>query len=371
MKIETVSVRSIVTNRDGLHNYFGWPTVARLKDGRLAVVASGFRYYHKCPFGKDIISFSPDEGKTWSLPAITFDTPLDDRDSGVVPFGESGVLVTSCNCGADSRVFMDGCDKLPKVGAYIAAYLDLMHEETDLADYEGSLYRLSYDNGHTFGEIRHMPVSNPHGPVALDDGSFLWVGNAIDHGLIPEISCWKLYQDGTCEKLSDIAPVEGYASFEPYATVLKDGTVLVHIRVENSTSNEKYFTIFQSESHDGGKSFTVPHSIGLTTTSGAPAHILQDGDTLISVYAHRNEPHELRAAFSFDGGCTWDGDHVIASLPDPHADFGYPSSVVLKDGSMENHGTMSKITFWAGKDTPIYTFPTPVVRQVIWRYEKD
>ena len=98
MKIRLLSEpRVILSNPDGIHNYFGWPSVARLQDGTLAAVASGFRLAHVCPFGKSVMIRSSDEGKTWSPPEIIIDTPLDDRDSGIVPFGKCGVIVTSFN----------------------------------------------------------------------------------------------------------------------------------------------------------------------------------------------------------------------------------------------------------------------------------
>jgi len=46
VKIEVVSKKVICSNENSIHNYFAWPTVARLQDGRLAMVASGFRLTH-------------------------------------------------------------------------------------------------------------------------------------------------------------------------------------------------------------------------------------------------------------------------------------------------------------------------------------
>ena len=53
MKINIIKpAKVIMENRDSRHNYFGWPTVAHLKNDDIAVVASGFRLGHLCPFGK-------------------------------------------------------------------------------------------------------------------------------------------------------------------------------------------------------------------------------------------------------------------------------------------------------------------------------
>ena len=98
MKIKILEeARVVMSNYGSIHDYFAWPTVKRLKNGRLAMGASGYRMEHICPFGKAVLSFSEDEGKTWSVPAPIIDTVLDDRDTGLCPFGESGLIVTSFN----------------------------------------------------------------------------------------------------------------------------------------------------------------------------------------------------------------------------------------------------------------------------------
>ena len=78
-----------VVNRvqNTLFRYQGWPSVARDEDGTLYAVASSFRCEHICPFGKAVISYSTDGGKTYTRPAPVIDTPLDDRDAGICTFG--------------------------------------------------------------------------------------------------------------------------------------------------------------------------------------------------------------------------------------------------------------------------------------------
>ena len=96
MKIERLGdAKVIMRNSDSIHNYFAWPSAAKLQDGRIAVVASGYRLAHVCPFGITVISYSDEEGETFSPPAPIIDTPLDNRDGGVNAFGERGVVVSS------------------------------------------------------------------------------------------------------------------------------------------------------------------------------------------------------------------------------------------------------------------------------------
>jgi len=98
MKIEQIGApETVMHNPDSSHNYFAWPTATRLQNGKIAVIASGFRLKHVCPFGKTVISYSDDDGRTYTAPAPVFDTPLDDRDGGVMTFGKSGVVITAFN----------------------------------------------------------------------------------------------------------------------------------------------------------------------------------------------------------------------------------------------------------------------------------
>ena len=87
MKIINIGdTKVIMSNPHSKHNYFAWPTVTRLQNGKIAVVASGYRLRHVCPFGKMVISYSENEGETYTSPAPIIDTPLDDRDGGILAF---------------------------------------------------------------------------------------------------------------------------------------------------------------------------------------------------------------------------------------------------------------------------------------------
>jgi hypothetical protein len=145
MKIMTHGEPQIImSNPSSHHSYFGWPTAAKLQNGKIAVVASGFRRRHICPFGKTVISYSEDEGKTYTRPAPVIDTTLDDRDGGIVAFGESGVIVTSFNNHVDFQ------KSLPYADAYDHAYLDTVTNEEDARDI-GATFVFSSDFGVTFG----------------------------------------------------------------------------------------------------------------------------------------------------------------------------------------------------------------------------
>lgn len=331
MKITPIGdARIIMSNPFSKHNYFGWPSAARLQNGTIAVVASGLRLRHICPFGKTVISYSNDEGETYTLPAPVIDTVLDDRDGGIVPFGRSNVFVSSFNNTVRfQRQFAD---------AYSSAYLDTVTQE-EQDEYLGATFRISNDYGITFGDLHKSPVTSPHGPVELSDGSLLWVGRTFS----PEnsqmlgrdfIQAHKIYPDGTTEyvgKIDNIIDGEIPAlSCEPHTILLEDGTLLVHIRVQHDNN---LFTIFQSESTDNGKTFTLPRQL-LSRLGGSPPHIIKHSSgLLICTYGYREAPYGVRAMFSKDNGKTWDIDYDIY-INNVSGDLGYPSTVELKDGSL-------------------------------------
>ena len=90
--------RGIVYRADGgMFRYCGWPTVCKDDKGVLYAAFSGHRAAHVCPFGKDIMCVSYDEGKSWSAPMIINDTELDDRDAGILSLGNDTLMMTFFN----------------------------------------------------------------------------------------------------------------------------------------------------------------------------------------------------------------------------------------------------------------------------------
>lgn len=352
----------IMSNPMSLHNYFAWPTVARLKNGRIAAAASGYRLRHVCPFGKTVMSVSENGGETYSLPMPVIDTVLDDRDAGLCPFGESGLILTSFN---NSAAFQRS---KPYAEGYSLAYLDKVTPEME-DKYLGSTFRVSFDNGVTFGPLYKSPVTSPHGPVELADGTVLWVGrthSAVDIFEDGNKLCAYTLDPhtGEMELRGEIPPVfeDGVllGSCEPHTVGLPDGRLLCHIRVQE----HGYFSLYQSESADGGISWTEPVAL-LDKKGGAPSHmvLLRDG-VLLATYGYRQVPCGIRYMVSRDLGKTWSAGHVLyedlgeysldghTEDAGNHKDIGYPSTVECADGSLL---------------TVYYAHPTPEEPSVIFQ----
>lgn len=342
MKI--IGKKNICSNPDSVFCYFGWPSITRLPGGVLAMAASGFRMRHVCPFGKAVISYSPDEGESWTLPAPVIDTILDDRDSGIVPFGNGRVIFTSFNNTIEQqRKWAQGLPTstpAEKANAALTfAYLDAAEATGLESKYLGSTYKISDDGGMSFGKLHISPVTAPHGPMATNDGGLLYIGrrfsgdDSFDAGDKPYVECWRLNADDEFEYVSAIENIDNgnggvFNSCEPHAIMLPDGKIIVHIRVQNDC-----FTVYQSESTDGGRTFTKPHIL-LDRFGGSPAHLLlHSSGKLISVYGYRNAPYGIRYMVSDDEGASWQTNLVLDDQG-PSSDLGYPATVELKDGTL-------------------------------------
>lgn len=353
MKVVTIGdIKTVMSNPDSKHSYFAWPTATRLQNGKIAVVASGFRLRHVCPFGKTVISYSEDDGETYTYPAPVIDTPLDDRDGGVVAFGEKNVIVTSFN---NSAVFQR---EYAEGDAYSHSYLDTVTPE-DEEKYLGVTYRISNDCGVTFGEVRKSPVSNPHGPLEMPNGELLWVGRPFDKTDGDHLKAYLQTKDGEFHYLGRIDDIynksgEKALSCEPHSILLKDGSILTQMRVQKAG----FYTVFQSKSADGGKTWTKPRQL-LEDMGGVPPHLFRHSSgLLISTYGYVLEPFGVGVMFSRDEGETWETGHTLYTN-EVSNDCGYPSTVELRDGSLVTvfYGTPKK-----GEQS--------IVMQQKWRFEE-
>ncbi|MBR0538487.1 MAG: exo-alpha-sialidase [Clostridia bacterium] len=346
------SARTILEAPGQVNNYFGWPSIARLPNRKLAVACSGFRRGHLCPFGKAVMMTSDDEGDTYTGAAAVIETPLDDRDAGVVPFGVNGVIVTSFNNTREAQRNWN-----PDNAEYLS-YLETVTDAVE-ARYLGSTFRLSFDGGETFGDIFISPVTSPHGPTALRDGSLLWVGRTFaEDDFFTEnnrIEAWRVHTDGTMEFVGAVPPVYRNGMLidacEPSCIELPDGTLLCHFRAESGL-----FTVYQTRSVDGGLTWSAPTRL-LADQGGAPPHLyLHSSGVLISAYGYRAGPtYGVRLMLSADMGETWKTDLILWD-DGVSSDLGYPATVERTDGTL--------LTVFYAKDEE--SGPA-VIKQIRWK----
>ena len=326
--------------------FFGWPTVARLPGGELAMTCSGFRLKHSCSFGKVVICYSRNEGKTWTQPAVLIDTLLDDRDAGIASFGNGRVIVTSFNL-SSWRILEDISPwATPEQRALIEAYIDYVRESYQPDTHFGYPYRISEDGGFTFGPQKMGKTAAPHGPIVLNDGSLLYVGFAIAYDLTyndqvtPPLQCWKFNEQDEFVLFSTMEHVYDEHGWicpsEPHGVQLPDGKIVVHFRATRLGEPEKprKYMVYQCESLDGGRTFSKAHPIMDDELGGSPPHLLlHSSGCLISSYGYREHPCGIRVMLSMDNGETWSAPYTIEDGCQG-GDEGYPATVELKDGSL-------------------------------------
>jgi len=293
--------------------YIGWPSIAIAPNGDLLAVFSGSRSEHVSNDGRIQMVRSSDGGTTWGKEVTVFDTPIDDRDAGIICTSMNTILVSWFT------------------GPYGGKW-------------QGNWIIRSLDGGETWGEPIKTEVTTPHGPIQLEDGRLLIAGQRphCSHGDPPDwngapaespysVAVEESRDDGMSWRVISTFPVPGNAQMlsydEPYLVELEDGKLIVLFRDCNGQNFMR-----QAESLDGGLTWSEPHK---TDVRGLPPHIIRlNNDCLLLAYGKRWEPFGEYACISLDGGRTWDIENEIFLSMAPGGDLGYPASVQLPDGSI-------------------------------------
>jgi len=350
-EIQVADIRTISRHPDLYH---GWPTLLRQRNGGLLLVYSGGREAHICPFGRIELMTSSDEGQSWSEPRVLIETTLDDRDAGILETRKGTLLVTTFT----SLAYEPILDNALKQGRWPKAQLDrwlaasARMSAADRNDLLGQWMIRSEDGGRTWSALYPCIVDSPHGPLQLADGRLLYAGKELWTGG-RRVGFCESHDDGRTWQWLATLPVRrgDLAAYyhELHAVETKSRRLVVHIRNDNPQNGQE---TLQSESNDGGRSWTTPHTIGVW---GLPSHLLRlrDGRLLMS-YGHRRPPFGNQARVSSDDGVNWSAPLTI-SADGAGIDLGYPSTVELRDRSL--------LTVWY--ELPADN-PRAVLRQARW-----
>lgn len=340
--------------------YHGWPTLTRRKNGELLLVFSGGRESHVCPFGRVELMRSQDNGKTWRWPQVLLDGPIDDRDAGVVETARGSILVTTFTSLAYAKL-LEAAEKVAPGSP--GAWTDLKFSEWRAVHHRisaeqrqaevGQWMIRSTDGGVTWSSRYAVPVNSPHGPIALSDGRVLYPGKELWSREERVGVCHSADDGQTWNWLASIPtrPGDDHRHYhELHGVECHSGKLVVHIRNHNQANRGE---TLQTESTDGGRTWSVPHAIGIW---GLPSHLLRlaDGRLLMS-YGYRRTPFGNQVRLSDDDGESWSAPLTISS--DGHSgDLGYPSTVQCEDGSF--------VTVWYEllKDSP-----NAQLRQAKWK----
>jgi hypothetical protein len=343
-----------------VENYHGWPTLIRRKNGQLWLVCSGGREAHVCPFGRVELMVSHDQGANWTYPRTLLDTDIDDRDAGIVETAAGTLLVTTFTSLAyepallaAERAAAGSPDAWP---APRLARWQSVHRRLGSAEREAELGQWmirSTDGGRTWSPRYSCIVDSPHGPIQLADGRLLYAGKELWTGA---------KRVGVCESLDDgqswrwlaeipVRPGDNASDYhELHAVEAKAKHIIVQIRNHNTANANE---TLQTESEDGGKTWSVPHEIGVW---GLPSHLLRlQNGWLLMTYGHRRTPLGNQARVSTDEGRTW-SSLICISADGSSGDLGYPSTAELDDGTL--------VTVWYEK---LQNSSAAVLRQARWK----
>ena len=344
---------------DSLFQYQGWPTVCRDDDGVLYVGASSFRLGHLCGFGKNALYVSRDGGESWSCPKVFNDSILDDRDVGLCYLGGKSLIATwfvnpyEIYKRESMQKWIDAAPlHIRSLARNIVASWDENPVDKHMLD--GHFLKVTHDGGESWSEARLAPVSSPHGPILLKNGSVFFFGKLVKDfgfgGTLGGINAFTSDDEGkswkhlSTVKFPDSCYGEGQCDIcEPYAIELKSGRILGMIRMQGEgiaaslgdmceDLKQYKFTMFKTFSDDGGLSWSIPEPVGFL---GAPPHLIElsTGEIVLTYSRRKVGTQGIFARVSRDGGKTFSKETLIG--PEAYIwDQGYPSTVELDDGTL-------------------------------------
>ena len=314
-------------------NYEAWSTVIRRHNGQLCLAYSGGRQRHVCPFGRLEFMQSDDEGQNWTWPRVVLDSALDDRDGGLLETSSGALVISTFSSDAYQRLLFKALES-EQTGTMTLSPQELSQwkqayhrlASTPKA-YMGQWTQRSEDGGATWSRPVPSMVSSPHGPFLLRSGSLLYAGKELWGGQ-NRVGFSLSNDDGRSWEWHMELPVrDGDVALdyhELHGVQAANGDIIVHIRNWNKTNQGE---TLQSESHDGGYTWSTPHSIGVW---GLPSHLLLLSDgRLMMTYGYRRAPFGNQARISHDHGQSW-SDPITISDDGTCTDLGYPSTVELK-----------------------------------------
>ena len=350
----------------------GWGTVAKTSNGDIVAAFTGSREGEDDPYGDIRFTRSSTDGRGWSAPVVVAESPLSDRDAGIVALKSGNLLVTwRTSAGlealgtfepsgsldlargllmpANAPVRVDATGKVEASPAELARWKARQDEFTpdELKEHVGFWSALSKDGGKTWSARMPTPVHSPHGPAVLRDGRLLYLGRTLIDGK-PFLATAESKDEGQSWQIvwkQSLHDDELLGLREPHAVQCPDGKIVAVLRVSPKNWRRRggehalhcYISdkIWQIESADDGRTWTRPK---ITPMWGYPPHlsVLQDGRLLCTYgYRHTFYPFSQKACVSHDGGKTWDVEHEITLRGDTwDAHFGFPSSVALDDGQI-------------------------------------
>ena len=311
--------------------YCAWPSMVRAANGDLLVTFS-INEEHLGPDGRIVITRSRDNGRTWEAPVTIYDTPIDDRESGITLLDDGRLVMHYRSTAWNEEKYR----RLPP-GAYEPVVIDRWCNVVnrpiyqDAADREGQWCSVSTDNGHTWSPV-FRGTDSIHGGLQLPDGTLLVASYRRE---LDSVGVYVAHTPkGPWQRIATVAsPQPDSLRFgEPHILWLPSGRIIMMIRATAKPYNDEdpRCYLWCTYSDDAGRTWALPFR---TPLWGFPPHLLllSDGRVLCT-YGYRRPPYGQRACIS-DDGITWQKEREIVLRDDAcNKDLGYPVSVELEPG---------------------------------------
>lgn len=331
------------------HNGGYFPVLLRLQTGRLLVV---YRWgaSHINVKGQLAVSWSDNDGKTWSTPMQVTSGADDHRNPAMVELPNGEILLAYC--------IMDGYDATGKkfrptikgIDPRTAKPLWLMRSRD-----HGATWSAPEELKGTDQLIKQEEMLNVFGKMAV-------MG---DHSILLSLYSTPRDHNTTFERI--FRSTDAGHTWSMISTIAKDvnetgilGLPGNHVIAALRTNKEQEILI--AHSADGGKTWDTP--VQVTQPMEHPGDLirLKNGDVLLT-FGERNAPRGAVAILSHDNGRTWDAKTRVVLADDaPIVDCGYPSSVQLPDGRILT-------VYYKVDDAPTAPESTKL-NAVIWRLPK-
>ena len=318
--------------------YTAWPAAARTTGGEIVVLYTETDE-HMGPDGRIVGVRSSDEGKTWSEPFVVYDTPLDERESGITVLNDGRLVVHLW-----STFHTEESYGSMSPGSYydhtVEGWVEIVNSAAyrEASQLRGGRAIMSSDGGRTWSE----PVEGPdtiHGGIQLADGAILVASYRLarDYVTLNKADSWEgpyrqVAAVGTNNDSAAPTRPDSLRFGEPSILQLSSGRVIMMMRATPIpySNVDTRSVLWESYSDDGGETWADPFP---TPLWGFPPHLMLHSDgRVVVVYGRRKPPYGQRAAVSPDG-ITWrEGDEIVLRDDAPNEDLGYPASVELTDG---------------------------------------
>jgi len=284
-----------------------FPVLLKLQNGDLLAIVRGGDY-HMGERGRLDCIRSQDGGLHWGQPLTIVSEGPDDRNPSAIQCSNGTILVA-----------------FHKLDAYINGVYSRNKAEKKYQENKPNVWiTCSQDNGYSWSEAKLIEELPPE----IGTGVY---GKSIEYP--PGTICLNL-RSGYIARSTDFGKTWGDFTKRPLSNetaylYLPSGRAIAMIR-----RNEKGFSLWQTDSVDGGRTWGKVRQITGYMEHPADLLLLQSGKILLT-YGRRHPPFGIEAMLSYDEGKTWDIKHKIMLVGDAeNGEVGYPSSVQLDDGTI-------------------------------------